>query len=114
MLLLLIASSEIRLDVFARAFEALVANGGRSGTRHRIEGASEGSQSARLGKGFRRIERTEGGLNARRHGIYANRGRPRVMPLREGQTSDCRKPRAILPIQLKAIVPPGDRSDDVD
>lgn len=36
----------------------------------------------------RRIERTKGGLNSKRHAVWDGNGRPLIMPISEGQVSD--------------------------
>ena len=55
---------------------------------HSLKSPQNRSQSAKKGAVPRRIGRTKGGLNSKLHAVCDEHGRPLVMLLTEGQTSD--------------------------
>ncbi|WP_373288963.1 IS5 family transposase [Aureimonas endophytica] len=88
-----------RLGVFNRIFAALAGEGPRP-ERLMIDAthlkAHRTAASLLKGGMPRRIGRTKGGLNSKLHAVCDGQGRPLVMTLTEGQTSDYRGARLML------------------
>ena len=70
--------------------------------RHASEGPPHGSQPAKKGDVPRRIGRTKGGLNSKLHVVCNGQGKPVAMLLSEGQMSDYKGARMLLPSLPKA------------
>ncbi|MGK9264234.1 IS5 family transposase [Sinorhizobium meliloti] len=91
-----------RLGVFDRIFAALAGEGPKPG-RIMIDAThlkAHRTAASLLKKGMfpRRIGRTKGGLNSKLHAICDAEGRPLVLLLTEGQMSDHKGARLMLPV----------------
>ncbi|WAJ28474.1 IS5 family transposase [Jeongeupella avenae] len=89
-----------RLGVFNRIFASLAGEGPRP-ERIMIDAthlkAHRTAASLLKGGMFPAIGRTKGGLNSKLHAVCDGQGRPLVMTLTEGQTSDYKGARLMLP-----------------
>ncbi|MBC7491200.1 MAG: IS5 family transposase [Novosphingobium sp.] len=107
-----------RLGVFNRIFAALAAKGGKP-DRLMIDAThlkAHRTAASLLKKGLfpRCIGRTKGGLNSKLHAVCDGQGRPLVMLLTEGQTSDYKGAALMLETLPKAKAMLGDRGYDAD
>ncbi|WP_419815719.1 IS5 family transposase [Glacieibacterium sp.] len=107
-----------RLGVFNRIFAALAAKGGKP-DQLMIDAThlkAHRTAASLLKKGLfpRCIGRTKGGLNSKLHAVCDGQGRPRVMLLTEGQTSDYKGAALMLEALPKAKAMLGDRGYDAD
>ncbi|MBC7991509.1 MAG: IS5 family transposase [Luteimonas sp.] len=107
-----------RLGVFNRIFAALAAKGGKP-DQLMIDAThlkAHRTAASLLKKGLfpRCIGRTKGGLNSKLHAVCDGQGRPLVMLLTEGQTSDYKGAALMLDALPKAKAMLGDRGYDAD
>ncbi|UAJ10529.1 IS5 family transposase [Polymorphobacter megasporae] len=107
-----------RLGVFDRIFAALAAKGGKP-DQLMIDAThlkAHRTAASLLKKGLfpRCIGRTKGGLNSKLHAVCDGQGRPLVMLLTEGQTSDYKGAALMLDALPKARAMLGDRGYDAD
>ncbi|QXQ06709.1 IS5 family transposase [Sphingosinicellaceae bacterium] len=107
-----------RLGVFNRIFAALAAKGGKP-DRLMIDAThlkAHRTAASLLKKGLfpRCIGRTKGGLNSKLHAVCDGQGRPLVMLLTEGQTSDYKGAALMFDALPKAKAMLGDRGYDAD
>ncbi|UAJ10565.1 IS5 family transposase [Polymorphobacter megasporae] len=107
-----------RLGVFNRVFAALTAKGGKP-DQLMIDAThlkAHRTAASLLKKGLfpRCIGRTKGGLNSKLHAVCDGQGRPLVMLLTEGQTSDYKGAALMLDALPKARAMLGDRGYDAD
>ncbi|UAJ12253.1 IS5 family transposase [Polymorphobacter megasporae] len=107
-----------RLGVFNRIFAALAAKGGKP-DQLMIDAThlkAHRTAASLLKKGLfpRCIGRTKGGLNSKLHAVCDGQGRPLVMLLTEGQTSDYKGAALMLDALPKARAMLGDRGYDAD
>lgn len=82
--------------------------------RHPPEGTSHSGKPPKRGSIARRIVRTKGGLNSKRHAVCDGNGRPLIMLLNRGQKSEYKGAALMIDAFPKAKALLADRRYDAD